>query len=56
VRFSINIPNFGDYADAKVVARVASEAEAAGWDGLFVWDHVVHTRTTGRASATPGCF
>jgi alkanesulfonate monooxygenase SsuD/methylene tetrahydromethanopterin reductase-like flavin-dependent oxidoreductase (luciferase family) len=44
VRFSINIPNFGDFADARKVAAVAAAAEQAGWDGLFVWDHVVHRR------------
>ncbi len=40
----MNIPNFGDFADARAVAEVATEAEAAGWDGLFVWDHVVHDK------------
>jgi alkanesulfonate monooxygenase SsuD/methylene tetrahydromethanopterin reductase-like flavin-dependent oxidoreductase (luciferase family) len=44
MRFSINIPNFGDFADARTVARVAAAAEEAGWDGLFVWDHVVHSK------------
>jgi hypothetical protein len=29
MRFSINIPNFGDFADASTVARVASAAELA---------------------------
>ena len=44
MRFSINIPNFGDFADAANVATVATAAEEAGWDGLFVWDHVVHDK------------
>jgi alkanesulfonate monooxygenase SsuD/methylene tetrahydromethanopterin reductase-like flavin-dependent oxidoreductase (luciferase family) len=44
MRFSINIPNFGDFADARTVARVAAAAEQAGWDALFVWDHVVHDK------------
>jgi alkanesulfonate monooxygenase SsuD/methylene tetrahydromethanopterin reductase-like flavin-dependent oxidoreductase (luciferase family) len=44
VRFSVNIPNFGDFADARVVATVAAAAEEAGWDALFVWDHVVHVK------------
>jgi alkanesulfonate monooxygenase SsuD/methylene tetrahydromethanopterin reductase-like flavin-dependent oxidoreductase (luciferase family) len=44
MRCSINLPNFGDFADARVVARVAAAAEAAGWDALFVWDHVVHDK------------
>jgi alkanesulfonate monooxygenase SsuD/methylene tetrahydromethanopterin reductase-like flavin-dependent oxidoreductase (luciferase family) len=44
MRFSINIPNFGDFTDARTVARVAAAAEQAGWHGLFVWDHVVHDK------------
>ncbi|HZC73701.1 MAG TPA: LLM class flavin-dependent oxidoreductase [Jatrophihabitans sp.] len=44
MHFSVNIPNFGDFADARTVAEVASAAEAAGWDALFVWDHVVHVK------------
>ncbi|MFE7114403.1 LLM class flavin-dependent oxidoreductase [Streptomyces sp. NPDC057654] len=42
MRFSVNIPNFGDFADPRTVAKVATAAEQAGWDGLFVWDHVLH--------------
>jgi alkanesulfonate monooxygenase SsuD/methylene tetrahydromethanopterin reductase-like flavin-dependent oxidoreductase (luciferase family) len=44
VRYSVNIPNFGDFADARTVAKLAVAAEQAGWDELFVWDHVVHKR------------
>ena len=44
MHFSVNIPNFGDFADARTVAQVATAAEAAGWDALFVWDHVVHDK------------
>jgi alkanesulfonate monooxygenase SsuD/methylene tetrahydromethanopterin reductase-like flavin-dependent oxidoreductase (luciferase family) len=42
MRFSINVPNFGDFADARTVATLARAAEDAGWDALFVWDHVLH--------------
>ncbi len=48
MRFSINIPNFGDFADARAVATVAAAAEQAGWDALFVWDHVVHDKQARR--------
>jgi alkanesulfonate monooxygenase SsuD/methylene tetrahydromethanopterin reductase-like flavin-dependent oxidoreductase (luciferase family) len=48
VRYSINIPNFGDFADARTVAKVATAAEAAGWDALFVWDHVVDDKQARR--------
>ncbi|GAA1025543.1 MULTISPECIES: LLM class flavin-dependent oxidoreductase [Amycolatopsis] len=48
MRFSINIPNFGDFADTRTVARVAAAAEQEGWDALFLWDHVVHDKDTRR--------
>jgi alkanesulfonate monooxygenase SsuD/methylene tetrahydromethanopterin reductase-like flavin-dependent oxidoreductase (luciferase family) len=53
MRFSINIPNFGDFADAHTVAKVATAAEAAGWDALFVWDHVVHNKSRRRSFGDP---
>jgi alkanesulfonate monooxygenase SsuD/methylene tetrahydromethanopterin reductase-like flavin-dependent oxidoreductase (luciferase family) len=40
VRYAVNVPNFGPYADPRTVAALAADAEAAGWDGLFIWDHV----------------
>jgi alkanesulfonate monooxygenase SsuD/methylene tetrahydromethanopterin reductase-like flavin-dependent oxidoreductase (luciferase family) len=40
VRSGLNFPLFDELADPKVVSGVAVEAEAAGWDGVFVWDHV----------------
>lgn len=48
MRCSINLPNFGDFADPRTVAQVAVAAEQAGWDGLFVWDHVVHNKRARR--------
>ncbi|MCQ8772898.1 LLM class flavin-dependent oxidoreductase [Streptomyces telluris] len=53
MRFSVNIPNFGDFADARTVASLAAAAEEAGWDALFVWDHVVHTKRTGKSFGDP---
>lgn len=41
MHFSVNIPNFGDFADARTVAKAAEAAEQAGWDAVFLWDHVV---------------
>lgn len=34
------MPPFGDLADPVVVARLGAEAEEAGWDGVFLWDHL----------------
>jgi alkanesulfonate monooxygenase SsuD/methylene tetrahydromethanopterin reductase-like flavin-dependent oxidoreductase (luciferase family) len=42
VKFAVNIPNFGAFADANRLAELAKEAEDCGWDGFFLWDHVNH--------------
>jgi alkanesulfonate monooxygenase SsuD/methylene tetrahydromethanopterin reductase-like flavin-dependent oxidoreductase (luciferase family) len=34
------LPIFDQLADPSVVARLAAEAEEAGWHGVFVWDHL----------------
>ncbi|GGU13927.1 LLM class flavin-dependent oxidoreductase [Lentzea flava] len=42
MRFAIYVPCYGDtYGDPAVLCSLAVEAEAAGWDGFFMWDHVV---------------
>ncbi|MGE5227876.1 MAG: LLM class flavin-dependent oxidoreductase [Planctomycetaceae bacterium] len=41
MRFSLSVPNFGPFADARLTATIAREAETAGWDGVFVWDHLL---------------
>jgi alkanesulfonate monooxygenase SsuD/methylene tetrahydromethanopterin reductase-like flavin-dependent oxidoreductase (luciferase family) len=41
MRFAIDIPNFGAFADPHLTADVAREAEAAGWDAVWVWDHIM---------------
>ncbi len=40
LRSALWLPLFGDLADPVVVARLAAEAEEAGWHGIFVWDHL----------------
>ena len=53
MRFAVDVPNFGDFADPRVVADLARRAEEAGWDGLFVWDHVTHRKALRRTIADP---
>jgi alkanesulfonate monooxygenase SsuD/methylene tetrahydromethanopterin reductase-like flavin-dependent oxidoreductase (luciferase family) len=53
MRYLINVPNFGEFADPAVFAQVARRAEEAGWDGLFVWDHVVEEKSERREIADP---
>jgi alkanesulfonate monooxygenase SsuD/methylene tetrahydromethanopterin reductase-like flavin-dependent oxidoreductase (luciferase family) len=40
MRLGLYIPLFDELADPALVARLCAEAEEAGWDGVFVWDHV----------------
>lgn len=40
MRFGLDFPLFGDLADPHRAVEVAVAAEAAGWDGVFVWDHL----------------
>jgi alkanesulfonate monooxygenase SsuD/methylene tetrahydromethanopterin reductase-like flavin-dependent oxidoreductase (luciferase family) len=37
---AIWMPLFDDLADPGIVADLAARAEAASWDGFFVWDHI----------------
>jgi alkanesulfonate monooxygenase SsuD/methylene tetrahydromethanopterin reductase-like flavin-dependent oxidoreductase (luciferase family) len=40
VRYGICLANIGTYFDPSVPVRVAQAAEAGGWDGVFIWDHL----------------
>jgi alkanesulfonate monooxygenase SsuD/methylene tetrahydromethanopterin reductase-like flavin-dependent oxidoreductase (luciferase family) len=42
-RRAIFVAPFGELSEARVLARLAAETEAAGWDGFFLWDHIVYT-------------
>jgi alkanesulfonate monooxygenase SsuD/methylene tetrahydromethanopterin reductase-like flavin-dependent oxidoreductase (luciferase family) len=40
MKYAINVPNFGDYHSAETISTLAVEAEDAGWDAFFSWDHL----------------
>jgi alkanesulfonate monooxygenase SsuD/methylene tetrahydromethanopterin reductase-like flavin-dependent oxidoreductase (luciferase family) len=40
MKYAVNIPHFGGCADARTLAALARDAEDAGWDGFFIWDHI----------------
>jgi alkanesulfonate monooxygenase SsuD/methylene tetrahydromethanopterin reductase-like flavin-dependent oxidoreductase (luciferase family) len=40
VRYAVDIHIFGDFADVRLIAELAAAAEAGGWDGFFIWDHI----------------
>jgi alkanesulfonate monooxygenase SsuD/methylene tetrahydromethanopterin reductase-like flavin-dependent oxidoreductase (luciferase family) len=41
VRYGVYLPPFGPFGDPAALVGLAVRAEAAGWDGVFVWDHLV---------------
>lgn len=41
MKFGLYLPNFGPYGNARALAELAASAEEAGWDGFFIWDHIV---------------
>jgi alkanesulfonate monooxygenase SsuD/methylene tetrahydromethanopterin reductase-like flavin-dependent oxidoreductase (luciferase family) len=44
VRFGLHIPPLGALGNPDALVDLARRAEAAGWDGFFLWDHVMHAR------------
>lgn len=41
MRYGLTVPNFGQFFDPHVLADLAARAEGAGWDGFFLWDHML---------------
>lgn len=45
MQYGIYVPNFGVEMSARTLAELAREAEEAGWDGFFIWDHILHSKS-----------
>ena len=45
MKYGLYLPNFGAFGTARVMADLARDAEQAGWDGFFIWDHVARPIT-----------
>lgn len=44
MKFGIYATNFGDtFGNPKLLTKLAIEAEKSGWDGFFLWDHIINT-------------
>jgi hypothetical protein len=40
MQFGLYLPNQAGFADPRVLASLARDAEHAGWDGIFMWDEL----------------
>jgi alkanesulfonate monooxygenase SsuD/methylene tetrahydromethanopterin reductase-like flavin-dependent oxidoreductase (luciferase family) len=45
IRYGVHVPNMWEYGDPRVIAELAALTEESGWDGFFVWDHVLFDRS-----------
>ncbi len=41
MRYGINLPQFEYFGDARRLVALAQRAESVGWDGVFLWDHIL---------------
>jgi len=42
MRFGLDFPPFNELADPRLLAEIGAAAEHAGWDGVFLWDHIMY--------------
>jgi alkanesulfonate monooxygenase SsuD/methylene tetrahydromethanopterin reductase-like flavin-dependent oxidoreductase (luciferase family) len=46
---AVYLPNHGPFGDARIIADLAQDAESAGRDGFFLWDHVAEYDEAGNS-------
>jgi probable F420-dependent oxidoreductase len=42
LKYALTLPPIGPYSDPNRLSDLAVEAEQAGWDGFFLWDHFIY--------------
>jgi probable F420-dependent oxidoreductase len=40
MHYGIEVINLGAFADPRIVIKLAQAAESAGWEAIFLWDHL----------------
>lgn len=53
MRHALTIPPYGALADPHALAEIAAAAEHAGWDAMFLWDHVLRRPDDPQETADP---
>jgi len=54
MRYAVSLAPFAEAADARLVSELAREAEVAGWDGFFLWDHLNWSLPSLTPAVSPG--
>jgi alkanesulfonate monooxygenase SsuD/methylene tetrahydromethanopterin reductase-like flavin-dependent oxidoreductase (luciferase family) len=42
VRYAVGLPNVGEFGDPRLLVELGVAAEERGWDGVYVWDHLLY--------------
>jgi len=42
MRFGLHVPQLGALGEPRALLELAQHAERVGWDGVFLWDHLMH--------------
>lgn len=53
IHHALYLSNYGKAISARALADLARLAEASGWDGFFLWDHILAGRTTRNPMVDP---
>jgi len=53
MQHALTLPPFGSLADVHALVEVAVAAETAGWDAVFLWDHVLRRPDDPQETADP---
>ena len=53
MNYGLYLPNFGAFGDPLTLVALARDAEAAGWDGFFIWDHIAGYQNDIRRARPP---
>ena len=53
MRHALTIPPYGELADPAALVELAVSAEQAGWDAVFLWDHVLRRPGDPQETADP---
>ncbi len=53
VKHALTIPPYGELADPAALVELSVAAERAGWDAVFLWDHVLRRAEDPQETADP---
>jgi hypothetical protein len=45
VWYAVGLPNVGEFGDPRILVELGVAAEEYGWDGIYIWDHLLYRQT-----------